>query len=360
MKRIRVRAGNQNYPIVIHSNQLRVGRIPKQLHTDGGRVILITDKTVAKFHLKSTTDRLEKMGLRAEVITVRPGERSKRPGMVVRLAQEMLAKGANRKTPVVALGGGVVGDLAGLVASLFMRGVPLVHIPTTLLAQVDSSIGGKTGVDLPEGKNLLGTFWPPLAVWTWLGYLKTLPPRRVREGLSEALKYGYIYDPPVLELATGIDPRNPLATPDALGAMVERCAAAKAEIVSRDEREGGLREILNFGHTLGHALERVMGYHQITHGEAVAIGMMLELKLSRNSGHTEPGIVEDLKERLVKLGLPHHLPDNVTIQELVDAARHDKKKTRNDFRIIGIRDVGKTEIMNFTAAELSRALSASI
>ena len=358
MNRIRVRSKGNSYNVVVHQKQLRIGRVPEVLRRGEGRGILITDRTVAKLHLESTVGRLSKMGFCVKVIQVPAGERSKTPKRVVQIIEQMLSFEATRKTPVFALGGGVVGDLAGLSASLYMRGVPLVHIPTTLLAQVDSSIGGKTGVDLEQGKNLIGTFWPPKAVWTWLGYLGTLSQRRMREGLSESLKYGYIYDPDVLDLATGLRVDKPLADIDRLESMVLRCANAKAEIVSRDEHEQGLREILNFGHTLGHALERIMGYRQITHGEAVAIGMVLELKLAENLGICSKKIVQDLTERLVKLGLPHQLPDNVSIEELVEAAKHDKKRTSENLRIIGVRCPGETEVMNIRPADLVRHLNA--
>ncbi len=326
MTRVRIRSSAGSYPVIIHRNLLRVGRLPRALSADAGRVILLSDSNVARHHAAAVEARLRELGLRPHTFVIAPGERSKRMAVVVRTARWMLGAGASRQTPVLALGGGVVGDVAGLVASLYMRGLPLFHLPTSLLAQVDSSIGGKTGVDLPEGKNLLGTFWPPRAVWTWPGFLGTLPVRRVREGLAEVLKCGYVSDPGLLDLAVRLKPRAVLQDPEMLEELVLRSIRVKAEIVSRDEREAGDRRLLNFGHTFGHAIERLLGFRTLSHGEAVGLGMRIALRVGAHLGVTPPELCADLDRRLSHLGLPVALPTGLTSDDIVEAARHDKKR----------------------------------
>jgi 3-dehydroquinate synthase len=223
--------------------------------------------------------------------------------------------GASRRTTVVALGGGVIGDLAGFVAAAYMRGVPCLQIPTTLLAMVDSSVGGKVAVDLSEGKNLAGAFWPPSEVRIPFDALSTLPERQRINGMAEVLKYGFIMDAPLLE--------RPLHD---LRATVLRCVALKAQVVEEDEHEtNGRRAILNFGHTVGHAIERLTGYGPILHGEAIAVGMAVEALLGERLGVTPQGTTDSVRETLAEYGLPTAHPVVREVAPMLAAMRGDKK-----------------------------------
>jgi 3-dehydroquinate synthase len=289
-------------------------------------------------------------------LSVAPGEGSKTPRQLLNLAQEMVWQEAKRSTPVIALGGGVVGDLAGFAASLYMRGVPLLHIPTTLLAQVDSSIGGKTGIDLPEGKNLLGTFWQPEAVWTWIGFLKTLSPTQIQEGLSESLKYGYILKPEILQLACSIDPKDPMANEENLLSLIHHCTESKARVVREDVNDQGRRQILNFGHTIGHALETISGYQGMTHGQAVAIGMVVETFISEAIGIAKKGLTADVYKRLQSLGLPTKIPSKISVERIIDACKRDKKRSSKEIPFALVSTPGQCEIHQIEAPELLKIL----
>ncbi|HEX8298820.1 MAG TPA: 3-dehydroquinate synthase family protein, partial [Rubricoccaceae bacterium] len=243
-------------------------RAPDRLRDAGlapGRALVVTDTTVAALYLDALTNALRSDGWEPHPIVVAPGEGSKSLGTFADVCDAALATGPTRSTPVFALGGGVVGDLGGFVAATLLRGLPLVHLPTTVLAQVDSSIGGKTGVNTARGKNLVGAFHPPLFVLADPAVLATLPVREVRSGLAEAVKHGLLAGGRFLDLLT--ENRTRLAVPDILPRVVREAAAVKATVVSADEREGGARAFLNLGHTFGHALEAAAGYGTLTHGE---------------------------------------------------------------------------------------------
>jgi len=262
-----------------------------------------------------------------EVLSVEAGETHKTRESWARLTDEMLAKGFGRDSTIIALGGGVVGDLAGFVAATYMRGVPVVQVPTTLLAMIDASIGGKTAVDTPAGKNLVGIFHHPTAVLVDPQVLATLPLRELRAGLAEALKHGAIADGPYLhDVASSASRLLSAAGPksDSMLSLIVRSIEIKAGIVSRDEREEGLRKILNFGHTIGHAVELVSGF-SLLHGEAVAIGMALESELAELVGVARVGTAATVKESLQSAGLPTALPPGFRGDAVVEAMRSDKK-----------------------------------
>lgn len=243
-------------------------------------------------------------------LVLSPGEATKSLGTFGEALGWLATSGASRRTTVVALGGGVVGDLAGFVAAAYMRGVPCLQIPTTLLAMVDSSVGGKVAVDLPEGKNLAGAFWPPSEVRLPLDALDTLPPRQRTNGMAEVLKYGFILDAPLLD-----------APLDVL-----RCVALKAQVVEEDEHETtGRRAILNFGHTVGHAIERLTGYGPVLHGEAIAVGMAVEAVLGERLGVTAPGTADVVRETLERHGLSTRHPIVREAGGMLAAMRGDKK-----------------------------------
>jgi 3-dehydroquinate synthase len=239
----------------------------------------------------------------------------------------MLAKGYGRDAAIVALGGGVVGDLAGFVAATFMRGIPVIQVPTTLLAMIDASIGGKTAVDTPAGKNLVGAFHAPAAVLIDPQVLATLPLRQVRAGFAEAVKHGVIADEPYLnDVASGAPRLLSADGPkgDSMIPLIVRSVEIKADIVSRDEREEGLRQVLNFGHTIGHAVELVSGY-SLLHGEAVAIGMALESGLAETIGLARTGTAATVLSALQSAGLPTALPPGLDGDAVIEAMRSDKK-----------------------------------
>ena len=258
------------------------------------------------------------------VHVVPSGEAHKTRDTWARVTDGMLDAGCGRDTTVVALGGGVVGDLAGFVAATFMRGVPVVQCPTTLLAMIDASVGGKTGVDTPEGKNLIGAFHPPAAVIADPSTLATLSEREFRGGLAEAVKHGLIADADYFGWIERESERLLRREPAALERLVRRSVEIKAEVVRADEREHGRRKTLNLGHTLGHALEHVSGY-ALLHGEAVAIGMVLEARIAERLGVAQQGTAQRISEVLARTGLPVQRPAALPVDAIVDATRLDKK-----------------------------------
>jgi len=262
-----------------------------------------------------------------EVLTIPAGESNKNRETWSRLTDQMLAKGFGRDSAVIALGGGVVGDLAGFVAATFMRGIPVIQVATTLVAMVDSSIGGKTAVDTPAGKNLVGAFHPPTAVLVDPHLLVTLPLREMRAGFAEVVKYGVIADEPYLREVAGSVSELLSAggsKGDTMISLIVRSVEIKAGIVSRDEREEGLRKVLNFGHTIGHAVEMVSGF-TLLHGEAVAIGMALESELAERIGLAQTGTAATVIGTLQAVGLPTALPLGFEAEAVIEAMRSDKK-----------------------------------
>jgi 3-dehydroquinate synthase len=289
------------------------------------RYAVITDSNVGPIYAKQVAAQLGPGA--ADVFTIPAGESNKTREVWARLTDEMLAKGYGRDSAVIALGGGVVGDLAGFVAATFMRGIPIIQVPTTLLAMIDASIGGKTAVDTPAGKNLVGAFHAPAAVLIDPQLLVTLPLRELRAGFAEVLKHGVIADEPYLtsvasrasRLLSADGPKG-----DSMFSLIVRSVEIKADIVSRDEREGGLRQVLNFGHTIGHAVELVSGY-TLLHGEAVAIGMALESELAEQIGLAQTGTAATVVSALESAGLPTALPRGSDGDAVIEAMRSDKK-----------------------------------
>jgi 3-dehydroquinate synthase len=286
---------------------------------------LITDSNVGPLYAKKVAAQLDSDAV--DTLTIPAGESNKTREVWSRLTDEMLAKGYGRDAAVIALGGGVVGDLAGFVAATFMRGIPIIQVPTTLLAMIDASIGGKTAVDTPAGKNLVGAFHAPAAVLVDPQVLATLPLRELRAGFAEALKHGVIADEPYLNdvanRASGLLAADG-AKGDSMSSLIVRSVEIKADIVSRDEREEGLRQILNFGHTIGHAVELVSGY-SLLHGEAVAIGMALESELAEHIGLAQTGTAATVSSALQSAGLPTALPSGSDGDAVIEAMRSDKK-----------------------------------
>lgn len=309
---------------------------------------IVTDSGVAPHWLEPARAAIEQAAGSVVVEVVPAGEASKSREEWARLTDRLLARGCGRDTTIVALGGGVVGDLAGFVAATFMRGVPFVQVPTTLLAMVDASLGGKVAVDTPAGKNLVGAFHPPAAVVIDTRTLSTLPARQVRAGFAEILKHGAIRDAGFFATAARAAQRvaDALAAdarPDwadsELALVVERAAAIKAEIVASDPFERGRRALLNFGHTVGHALEHASEYAML-HGEAVAIGLTSEALLGERLGLTAPGTARLLAEALAVAGLPVSIPPGISSAALLSVMRADKKQRHGRPRFSLIASVG--------------------
>jgi 3-dehydroquinate synthase len=289
------------------------------------RYALVTDSTVRRLYGDEAVAALG--GAATVVAEVPPGEQHKTRETWARITDQLLAAGCGRDTTIIALGGGVVGDLAGFVAATYMRGVRYVQVPTTLLAMIDASIGGKTGVDTRAGKNLVGAFHPPAAVLADTDVLATLPPSQLRAGLAEAIKHGVIADAAYFERVVADLPAilaDGGTGSDAMTALVVRSVEIKADVVRRDEREGGLRKILNFGHTLGHAIEALSGY-ALLHGEAVAIGMALESRLAERCALADAGTADRVVDVVARAGLPVTRPRGIDVSSIVAATKGDKK-----------------------------------
>lgn len=287
------------------------------------RYAVVSDSNIAPHYAEALVQSLSPFG--ATTMHVVPaGETHKTRDEWARLTDAMLDAGCGRDTTVVALGGGVIGDLAGFVAATFMRGVPVVQCPTSLLAMIDASIGGKTGVDTAAGKNLVGAFHPPAAVLADVETLRTLPEPHRRAGLAEAIKHGVVADAGYLERISADLPALLAGDPAVTLDCVTRSVAIKSEVVTSDTHERGRRKILNFGHTLGHAVEQVSGY-ALLHGEAVAIGMALEARLAERMGIAEPGTSDAIEGIVANAGLPTEVPSSLATDEVLRATKTDKK-----------------------------------
>ena len=310
-----------SYPVYVEAGVLaRLDELADR-HLPGRRVAMIADASVHELY---RSERLGAASWNGETITFPAGERSKTRDSWARLTDSLMERGFGRDSGVIALGGGVTGDLAGFVAATYMRGVPYLQVPTTLLAMLDASVGGKTGVDTPQGKNLVGAFHPPAAVIADPRTLTTLPDRDYRAGLAEAVKHGLIADRSYFEWmetnATALTSRSL----DQLTRLIRRSVEIKAEVVSGDERESGRRAILNAGHTVAHALEQASGF-ELPHGEAVALGLVVECELAEQLGIAPAGLRKRVAALLAKLGLPQRLPPRLEGSALFGSMASDKK-----------------------------------
>jgi 3-dehydroquinate synthase len=322
----RLAAGEEEvgYDVLIGAGRLAALPALVREHAPAHRYAVVADETVARLYGDGVLASLAGAGLRADLLAFPPGEANKTRESWAHLSDRLLGAGFGRDSALLALGGGVTGDLAGFVAATYMRGLPLVQVPTTLLAMIDSSVGGKTGVDTPAGKNLVGAFLQPRLVVADPEVLRTLPPAELRAGLAEAVKHGAIADAGYFAAIADALPALLALEPGALARLVVRSVEIKAAVVARDEREAGPRKMLNFGHTLGHALEAVSGY-RLLHGEAVAIGMVLEAALGERLGVTERGTEARLRGLLRAAGLPTAVPADCPPGVVLEATRLDKK-----------------------------------
>ena len=312
---------------------------------------VISDETVAPLHARSVLDSLKSAGFTPHLLTVPAGEASKSMEVAAGLCDRLIGLGLDRKGAVFTLGGGVVGDLAGFVASIHYRGIPVVQLPTTVVAQVDSSVGGKTGVNSPLGKNLIGTFHQPRLVIADTATLSTLPERVFREGLAEVIKHAVIADASMLELL-------PPDSSSDLTQLIARNVAIKASIVAKDEFEtSGIRALLNFGHTVGHAVEAVAGYGGLAHGEAVAIGMAAALDLSMRLAGLPAEDAGQVISVIKACGLPVTLPPGLSQQKILSALQRDKKFDRGAIRFVLTSALGSAFVsFSVTLADMTGAI----
>jgi len=342
---IRVNLPQNSYNAIISSGLLpKTGEYLRALVESDRRVFVVTVPPVRRKWGKKLMTSLNAAGLSAELIEMPDGERQKKLATVEVLAEKLIALGAERNAVIIALGGGVVGDVAGMLASIYMRGVSLVQIPTTILAQVDASIGGKTGVNLRAGKNLLGTFHHPLAVLIDPGVLATLPEREFRAGLYESLKCGVIGNPELFHRLEKSKVKQLREDTAELEWVIAESVKLKAEVVSTDERESGLRRVLNFGHTIGHALEAESGYRRFLHGEAVAWGMIAAANISAAVGRLDTETTNQITKSILSFGsLPRVTADGRKILRLLQS---DKKTANGKVHFILPTKIGHVEIVN--------------
>ncbi len=361
---IPVELGVKAYPIVIGEGSLATlgERVRGLGFPEGSRVLVVSNPAVAGAYGDELLASLERSGLAACSLVLEAGEEQKTTATVARIHDEAFALQLERGSLIVALGGGVVGDMAGFAAATWLRGIAVVQVPTTLLAMVDAAIGGKTGVNHPGGKNLIGAFHQPRLVLIDPTTLATLPPREFRAGMAEVIKYGVIGDPELfaaLEAAAARDPRAGLATIEAVGPallqiLLERSAAAKAKVVAADEHEGGLRAILNYGHTLGHAVETLSGYGHWLHGEAVALGMLAAGEIAVAMELWSRAEQERQRALIAAAGLPLRWPD-LDPDAVLACLQGDKKVRQGRVRFVLPTAIGQVEIRDDVEADCIRA-----
>jgi shikimate kinase / 3-dehydroquinate synthase len=355
---LQVDLGERSYPIAIGqsllSNSELIGR-----HIVGSRAAIVTNTTVGPLYLDQLTKTLEAAGKKVTPIVLPDGEEEKNWANLMRIFDVLLAEKCDRKTTLIALGGGVIGDMTGFAASTYMRGVPFIQVPTTLLAQVDSSVGGKTGINHPLGKNMIGAFYQPQSVIADTTTLNTLPAEELSAGLAEVIKHGAIIDAPFFDWIEANISKLVAKDAQALAYAIQRSCEIKADVVRQDEKETGLRAILNFGHTFGHAIEAGLGYGKWLHGEAVGCGMVMAADLSQRMGF----ISETEKIRITALvnaaGLPTVAPD-LGNERWLELMQVDKKNEGGQIKFILIKPLGTPIIITVPNETLLATLNACV
>lgn len=318
----------------------------------GGRALIVTDSNVGPLYGQRASASLEKAGFSTALYSFPAGEASKQLSTIAEIYQACAGHKMSRSDFIVALGGGVTGDMAGFAAATFLRGIAFVQIPTTLLAQIDSSVGGKTGVDLPHGKNLVGAFHQPRLVLIDPNTLTTLPDRWLRDGMGEAVKYGCIKNKALFEM---LEQNDLFQSPALLDQMIFDCVDCKRAVVENDEFDTGERMLLNFGHTLGHALEKLYHFGKLSHGEAVGIGMVLICQAGERNGLTAPGTADRIAALLKKYGLPQE--DPAAVSELIGATALDKKNLAGRLNLVLLREIGDSFVHAVEAGKAGEFLT---
>ena len=344
MQTVKVDLGERSYKIIIDSGTLSgIGERMKEFRFSP-KIAVISNPTVFGLYGDIVTASLKNAGFECFSVIIPDGEEYKNYDQTYHILTELLKNRLDRNSCVIALGGGVIGDITGFVASIYMRGIHFIQVPTTLLSQVDSSVGGKTGVNHELGKNMIGTFYQPRLVWIDIDTIKTLPKRELLCGIAEIIKYGVIWDEELfIFLKQNRDAVMNLDA-DALRYIIKRSCEIKAEVVSKDERESGLRAILNYGHTVGHAVETETGYSKFLHGEVVAIGMHIEARLSEMMGFIDEKQVSEIKALIDAYGLPSELPADLNADKLIFHMRLDKKTEAGEMKSILPEKIGRVRI----------------
>ena len=344
MEIIRVELGERSYDISIGSNVL--DGIGDNLRSFGlsPTVAIISNPTVFSLYGDRVSGSIKQAGFDLITVIIPDGEEYKDLLWVQHIYDDLLRHRLDRSSALIALGGGVIGDITGFAASTYMRGISCIQVPTTLLAQVDSSVGGKTGVNHKLGKNIIGTFWQPGLVWVDVETLKTLPQRELLAGFAEVIKYGVICDQELFDFLEANRDKMMNLDDDALTHIIKRSCEIKADVVSKDEREAGLRAILNYGHTIGHAIETVTGYTRFLHGEAVAIGMFLEARLSQILNFIDKDQVSRIKALIDSYGLPSGMPVDIDAKNILASMQLDKKAIAGNLKFILPEKIGSVKI----------------
>jgi 3-dehydroquinate synthase len=358
MESLSVNLGDRSYPIYVGDGLLsKAGEFLQQAGLRG-KVAIVTSPTVAQLYLDTVQEALDRSGFEVVPVLVPDGEEHKNLQSLAMIYDRLISERLERQSCVLALGGGVVGDLAGFAAATYLRGVPYAQVPTTLLAQVDSSVGGKTGVNHQDGKNLIGAFYQPRLVLIDVNVLQSLPQRELVAGLAEVIKYGIIGDPELFQLLE--QKIQPLIALDRelLSQIIVSSCSLKAKVVEQDEREDDNRAVLNFGHTIGHALEAVTGYTHFLHGEAVGVGMAKAAAISVQQGFCDQSSFERVCKLIKKAGLPLEIPPSVPMQDLIQAMEVDKKSTGGKIKFVMCAGIGKTGFHWLTPGEILGALGA--
>jgi len=348
---VQVLLGDRSYPIHLGLDTLAGVGAEVAARTKAQLAMVVTEPEVGRRYAPALRASLREAGLRVRTATVPPGDRSKSLRQAQRLYDAFLDAGVDRGSVVVALGGGMIGDLAGFAAATFLRGIAFVQVPTTILSMVDASVGGKVAVNLPQGKNLVGAFHQPRLVWVDVATLRSLPDCERAAGLAEVVKAGAIWDAGLFRTLEHEAEALLALEPAALLPVLARACEIKAEVVARDERENDLRMLLNFGHTLAHAVEALAGYRKVLHGEAVAMGMVYAARRSEALNLAPEGTAERLEALLARLGLPVALPAHPR-RAYLQALRVDKKRRDSHIRYVALREIGRAEIVPLTPAEI--------
>lgn len=355
MNTLTVDLGERSYPIFIGTGLLERSELFLP-YIKGKQVLIVSNTTVAPLYLQQLKKTLT--GLQVDEVILPDGEEYKNLTTLNLIFDALLSKHHNRTTTLIALGGGVVGDMCGYAAASYQRGVNFVQVPTTLLSQVDSSVGGKTGVNHPLGKNMIGAFHQPQAVIADTEVLNTLPDRELSAGIAEVIKYGLICDAPFYQWLQDNMAKVLLRDPQALAYIIERSCQNKADVVAQDEKEGGIRATLNLGHTFGHAIETDQGYGQWLHGEAVATGMLQAADLSQRLGNITQVEVAQLRELLVAANLPVVGPENMSVEDYLGHMQVDKKVLDGNIRLVLLQSIGRAMVTSkFDLALLKQTLS---
>ncbi|MFC4768934.1 3-dehydroquinate synthase [Effusibacillus consociatus] len=361
-RRVHVELGDRSYDIVIGLELLdRLGDLAKEVGIPTtSSCLVVTDANVAGAgHLEKALASLQKAGYKASEAVIPPGEESKSLSQASVLYDKAFEAGLDRRSAIFAIGGGVVGDLAGFIAATYMRGIAFVQVPTTVLAH-DSSVGGKVAVNHPKGKNVIGAFHQPKLVVYDISTLGTLPAREIRSGVAEVIKHGLIWDADFFTWMEASIEKVCSLDPEILADLLARSCSVKAAVVEKDEKEDNLRAILNFGHTLGHAIESLSSYGTYTHGEAIAIGMVFAAELSLQYGRIDRDTVERIRNLFIRTGLPTEIPSDLDPVELLNLMRQDKKATGGKLTFVLMSAIGHVDVVKdadeATVLELLRRL----